>query len=633
MKALTHVFLRFGWVCLCGITYTGWSEDTATIRISTNEPYQPGSATENLTLEAPPGDYIVETTSDFMAPWSETALVTILDGGTATVVLNRELQDSLFIRAVSTSLTNEVLFLTQEATFEPLIGCGSATSPSVLWTWSDDTTSTDYPVALKDFGSPGARWQKLIVDPLNPLTAVNLGYDAYPGGGSAIALRDPQKVLAVSYPRPLTRLKHWASSHNPLTNTLDFRGFANLEQVECYGCAGLQHVIVTNLPSVKRLNFYDCDLKELDISGNPNLDDIRCGFNAFTNIVVGRMTGPNLTHWGSINNPQLTQNLSDFMTNFYSLKHFYAWNDNQHGELSFVSTNLIDVRVNQNHYTRADFAGHKRLQILQLQDNELEHIELTGCSALSEFTAQSNQLGTEVLDNLLTFLDSSAPKLAHVNLSRNAGLPSPLGFMHYSNLVSRGVFVLVDWPESNDGLMDVAGGSDAITFVTTTQHPSLEVRTLTGAPVNLIWHWGDGTITTGALQVDHDFSESAVHTNYVQVTPAGALLYFGVPRNAPGQGIAAVYGLSSFTNLNYLYLYKESVTDMSIAGCASLRQLHLAENPVSEAVCDQWFIDLDSAVSGLVTGADFWYPAKKRTSASDAAWSSLAAKGYVMHPL
>ena len=61
-------------------------------------------------------------------------------------------------------------------------------------------------------------------------------------------------------------------------------------------------------------------------------------------------------------------------------------------------------------------------------------------------------------------------------------------------------------------------------------------------------------------------------------------------------------------------------------------QLHLAGNPVSTRVCDQWFIDLDNAVTGPVTGADFWYPARRRSSASDAAWTNLVNKGYAMHP-
>ncbi len=53
---------------------------------------------------------------------------------------------------------------------------------------------------------------------------------------------------------------------------------------------------------------------------------------------------------------------------------------------------------------------------------------------------------------------------------------------------------------------------------------------------------------------------------------------------------------------------------------------------VPVAVCDQWFTDLDAAVAGPVTGADFYYPAASRSSASDAAWASLVAKGYSMHP-
>jgi hypothetical protein len=42
-------------------------------------------------------------------------------------------------------------------------------------------------------------------------------------------------------------------------------------------------------------------------AGNPNLGDVRGALNAFTNIVVGQGTGPNLWHWCTRDNPQLTQ--------------------------------------------------------------------------------------------------------------------------------------------------------------------------------------------------------------------------------------------------------------------------------------------------------------------------------------
>ena len=57
---------------------------------------------------------------------------------------------------------------------------------------------------------------------------------------------------------------------------------------------------------------------------------------------------------------------------------------------------------------------------------------------------------------------------------------------------------------------------------------------------------------------------------------------------------------------------------VGLAGCANLRQLHLAGNPVSVATGDQWFLDLDGAVTGEVSNADFFYP-PVRSAASDAA--------------
>jgi hypothetical protein len=133
--------------------------------------------------------------------------------------------------------------------------------------------------------------------------------------------------------------------------------------------------------------------------------------------------------------------------------------------------------------------------------------------------------------------------------------------------------------------------------------------------------------------VNHNFGTAGRHTNYVQVLPASSVSYFGAQGGTTDQGISAVYGASNFPNLNYLFLFNESLIELSLAGCSQLTQLHLANNPVPIAVCDQWFIDLAQAVTGSVSNADFYYPASKRSNASDAAWSILVGKGFSMHPL
>jgi uncharacterized protein YjbI with pentapeptide repeats len=597
------------------------------------EPCPPGSTHMKLRLEAASGDYWIQTANDLLGPWTNEMLVTVLSGQSPALHLPLQGRDVLLIRAQGIVLTNEAVFLTLDRWFEPEIFCSDTESPSILWTWSDGSTSSDYPVASKDFGFAEPREQRLTADPSSPITTINIGFDGSDGGDPNINLRPPQAVAAVTFPQPLTHLRYWASSYNPIMERLDFTGFARLEVIEAFRCESLRELVVSDLPSLRRVNVENCDLQELDLSGNPNLGDVRCAQNAFTEIRVERGTGPNIWHWCTRDNPQLTQRFQDVMTNFYSLKEFWSWNNNQDGHLSFVSSQLTSVWAYRNHYTSADLSSQPNLRSIRLQQNSLTNIVLDGSTALREVNLRDNQLPTEVLDSVLAIMDASAPRLTQLDLARNAGFPSPTGYNHYSNLVSRGVAVFVDWADTNDGRINVPGGADAITFVTSTRHPHLEIRTVAGASVDITWHWGDGTVNRGNLLADHDFGVEGVYTNYVQVTPSSAVTYFGAPRNAPGQGgITAVYGAANFPNLNFLYLYQEDLTELSLAGCANLRQLHLARTLVSEAVCDQWFIDLDQAVVGPVSNADFWYPAGRRTAVSDDAYASLIAKGYVMRP-
>jgi hypothetical protein len=158
----------------------------------------------------------------------------------------------------------------------------------------------------------------------------------------------------------------------------------------------------------------------------------------------------------------------------------------------------------------------------------------------------------------------------------------------------------------------------------------MEIRT-SAAPESIVWHWGDGTVTTGATAVTHRFTSTVRHVNYVEVVPTSAVTYFGA--QGEGQGVTGVRSLNHFPNVNFLYLYNEQVRELSLAGCGKLVQLHLAANPFDSDVCDQLFIDLDAAVTEWpVTGSAFYFPSGIRTSASDAAYAGLIAKGYAMYP-
>ncbi len=595
------------------------------------ESISPDGTTASLTLAASPGRYTIQTTSDLSAPWQD-ALSLVVDGAGVT---DFSLPTGGAGRRFFRGLTNDAIVVeTTGADFTPIVECAAGGPSTVRWHWSNGTTSNDYPQPIRHFGSAAARQHSLEIVAPARLTKFNLGFNGADGGGSTPL--DPlagQNVSRITFPAPLTDLTCFGATHNYALREIDFTGFTNVQYIECYECSSLQHVTVTDLPSLRRLCVESCALTELDISGLPELGDVRGALNRFTSITVGRGTGPKIWHWCTRDNPQMTQNFADIMGNFTAMQELYIWNTNQHGAFTIGSMVLRDFEAAQNHFTSVSLPGRANLQICYLQYNDLTSIDLSGCTGLRELDLSHNQLAPDTVDALLALLDTTCFQLGRVDLSNNPGQPSAAGVAHAQSLAARGVNVVIDVeiPEENDGRYDVPGGSSAITFTTSSQQPHMEIR-VTGTPASVIWHWGDGTITRGALVATHQFDSATSHTNYVEVVPASAVTYFGAQQGYTSQGITGVLGAANFPNLNFLYLYHEEVAVLDIAGCAALTQLHFADNPVTPAVCDKWFTDLDAAVAGPATGADFFFPSSARTSASNAAYQSLVAKGYAMHP-
>ncbi len=589
--------------------------------------------TANLTLVAPPGGYLVQASTDLAGTWTDTLLLGFDDTtGPASFTLPTFGVDRMFFRALEQPPAATVVIETAGATFAPVVECATGTQAALLWRWNDGSTSGSYPATTKTFGSPALRTHSLEVFAPTRLTKLNFGHNAADGGGiTPLTLLAPQNVAAVSFPTPLPDLTCFAATHNAQLRSLDFTGCTSLEYIECFEAGGLQQVTVTDLPALRRVCFEDCNLAALDLSGLPELYDVRAALNNFSEIVVGRGTGPKIWHWCTRDNPQMTQNFADIMGDFTALEELFIWNTNQHGAFTIGSMVLRDFQAAWNHFTGVSLPGRTRLQNCQLQDNEIATIDLAGCTGLLDLNLSNNRLSSAALDALLATLVADSPNLQAVRLTGNLGAPGTTGQASVAALRARGTYVEVDRPEQNDGRIDVQGGTNAITFTTSAEQPHMEIR-VSGTPTSVIWHWGDGTISEGSYVATHRFADASPHTNYVEVVPASAVTYFGAQYGQTNQGITGVTGASNFPNLAFLFLYQESVTVLDIAGCARLTQLHFADNLVSSTVCDKWFLDLDAAVAGPVTDADFFFPLGARTSASDAAYQSLVAKGYTMHP-
>lgn len=464
-----------------------------------------------------------------------------------------------------------------------------------------------------------------------PVNTLNVGYDHQDGGSTQITDFTQQNVVAINGLDD--RLTTLCASHNPLTS-LDVHGLAGVQDIECYRCPNLTQVNVTHCPNLTRACFEQCQVQGvLDFTGDVNLQDIRGAVNQYTNVIFGG-AGPKITHLCVRDNPQLGQNL--LLTNFYSLHEWYIWNDSQTGAVTSAtmpSTNLYDVEIYGNHFEYADFSGKAGLYTLLINDNNLTNLALAGCRGLHWLEAECNQLSTAALDTILVGLTNTGGSNRYVNVSRNPELPSPVGYAAADYLRTNLYWnVVVDGP--GDG---VPGDGNAITFVVWSNN-TVKLWLQTNAPANITWHWSDGTSNVGVTSVSHTFQGAGAypscHTNYVTVAPASALWYFGKQTNDV-QGIVGLYGLSNFSSLSYLYLYNDDLQQLSLAGCSSLRQLHLAANPVSSTVCDQWFIDLNNAVTNSVDPNNnaLYYPVVAATANSLAARTSLTNKLWNLIPI
>ena len=488
---------------------------------------------------------------------------------------------------------------------------------NVLWSWADGTTSNSA-TASKSFGSQAVRVNRLSVTPWSALKRFNIGYDADDGGDQAIERVPAQPVLAVSgLEHVAPYLQKWLSSRAQLTS-LNFDNFVNLDTIECFQNSSLVQVSLHNTPRLSRACFEDCQLAALDLSESPALSDLRGANNRYSLVDFGAI-GARTWHICTHDN-QLSGNLPP-MSQFPQLQELLIWNDNQRGALVTASSQLASVIASGNHYTSADFSNGFLTGngYLDLSDNQLTSLVLNGCSGLIGISAANNNLQSDAVDAVLQTLDSLGRFTGYLDLRGNYP-PSAAGLAHAQNLLQR------KWTLNLASQDPALPAAPSIAFATENDAVAMEVR-VTGNPT-LTWHWSDGTTETG-LVVSHSFADAEHRTHYLTVDPPSALTYFGSQFGVVQQGISALSGMAGFPNLGFLYLYKEGLADLSLAGCPSLGELHLAGNPVSAAVVGKWFLDLDA--SG-VTGGTIYIPAAANPGYT-AACASLTQKGWKIIPL
>ena len=164
-------------------------------------------------------------------------------------------------------------------------------------------------------------------------------------------------------------------------SSLDVSNNPALTSVQC-GWNQLTTLDVSNSPTLTYLDCTSNQLTTLDVSDNPALTNLRCNFNHLTTLDLS-------------NNPSLES---------------LSCNNNQLTTLD-VSKNpvLTDLRCNFNHLTTLDLSNNPSLEGLSCHNNQLTTLDVSNNPALTWLESDNNHLTTlDVSKNTaLTYLDCS----------------------------------------------------------------------------------------------------------------------------------------------------------------------------------------------------------------------------------
>ena len=532
-----------------------------------------------------------------------------------------------------------IAFTTEGSSFAPVITVSG--TPSIRWVWADGTTSNS-PTPNKNYSTPGTRLNRLYVNPWSAVQRINIGYDGGDGGSYDIELVPDQQVSAVrGLHHVAPYLAQWCSSYNRISS-LDFSNFTNLDTIECYNSQNLRTVKLTNTPRLRRVCFEDCNLASLDLSGSPNLEDLRGAMNDFPTINFGSI-GAHVWHICVRDNPQLTdRTIFADMTLFPNLTELFIWNCNQTGTLRIPATHLtyggVQVLADDNQYTSLNLSGAlanaASTATVSLRNNSLTAVNITGCSQITQLYLENNNLDSASLDTILATLVAlgrSENNLGpggqlQADLRGNA-TPSATGLAHAQTLATRGWTVLVEGHIFEP--LQPPNGQQRIDFSTDGEATSLRCDFGRAATTTAVWHWSDET-TTPAVSGENVTKTGlgpGAHAHHLIISDGAALTRFGGADGGGAGHLTAMTGFENCPSLRILYAYNESgLASLGPTNATMTREYHLWGTALSASALDQVFAD---AVTSNVWGGTIWSAAG--TAVSEADRAELLTRGWNLY--
>ncbi len=210
------------------------------------------------------------------------------------------------------------------------------------------------------------------------------------------------------------------------------------------------------------LQTFDCSNNALigsipNLSSCPNLQYFYCSDNKLTGQLPTNLSGSYSLRWFDVGYNNLTGSIP-LITG--SLQAFYCSNNQLSGSIGSLNgaTNLINFDCSVNALTGSIpyLVNCSNLEYFSCHDNKLSNYSGSSSTTssfdgpglsptLTQFYAQTNQLKSSDVDNILYDLDKSGKTNGILNLSGGTNAaPSAFGYPYTSSLVSKGWIISIN---------------------------------------------------------------------------------------------------------------------------------------------------------------------------------------------
>jgi hypothetical protein len=378
-----------------------------------------------------------------------------------------------------------VVITTTGSSFSPSVALAAGSTATVSWVYNGSVVATGLTPTIS-FGSSGTRTVRMYAtdssgfNALGQVTVFNIGYaslDTGPWSPSSSYNWAAQPVSNVQNINAMTGLVWFlAQEVTGLTGPLDFSGMTWLTVADMHCLDGspgaLTGVKLDGCTSLQRLGVEACSLSALNL--NPvaaSLRDLRSAVQTTGTLVLqqpavpltgqyhfcirdNQAAGTSLPRQApSYNETDLPSHRVDYVADMDTwlpnLSELLVWNTGLSGMLKSSSRYLESVQAYDNWLSGINFQGCFAQGLksgsctLDMHQNVLTSVNLTGCAALGDIDLHQNPLSQSQVDGILAAADAFGTSNGTLNL-QNTAAPSSTGLTHKTNLTGRGWTVTTD---------------------------------------------------------------------------------------------------------------------------------------------------------------------------------------------